>query len=34
VTLGADEDLLDIEVADDGRGFAAGKAEGGLGSPR
>jgi PAS domain S-box-containing protein len=31
VTLGADEDQLDIEVADDGRGFAAGTADGGMG---
>jgi len=31
VTLGTDEDQLDIEVADDGRGFAAGAAVGGMG---
>jgi signal transduction histidine kinase len=31
VALGADEDHLDIEVADDGRGFAAGTADGGMG---
>ncbi len=31
VALGADEDHLAIEVADDGRGFAAGAADGGMG---
>jgi signal transduction histidine kinase len=31
VTLGTRGDELDIEVADDGRGFAAGTADGGMG---
>jgi signal transduction histidine kinase len=31
VTLGADEDGLEVEVADDGRGFAVGSPGGGMG---
>jgi signal transduction histidine kinase len=31
VTLGADEDGLEVEVADDGVGFVAGRAAGGMG---
>jgi signal transduction histidine kinase len=31
VTLGTDEDELEVEVADDGEGFLAGAAAGGMG---